>query len=107
MKCLRMVDFLICSCVYYVSYFFTQTIVNMNSLFSIVFLGLFSTVAVGPAASTNASVDSEGVNKTMSTIKVCTGKGESKECTSTKYEDGADCFILIQDGNTVTTGDDC
>ncbi|SEQ66265.1 hypothetical protein SAMN05444359_113120 [Neolewinella agarilytica] len=73
------------------------------------FLGLFSS-ALGPVAVANNSpqpVSFEILDRTMSTIKVCTGKGESKECTRTEYEDGADCFILIDDGGTVTSGKDC
>ncbi len=90
--------------------FFTYNLNKMNSLFSVLFLSLFSATAVGPVATTTSSpqpILSENLNRTLSTIKVCTGKGEAKECTRTDYADGADCFILIQDGTTVTSGDDC
>lgn len=89
------------------SCFFHLNINNMNSLFSLLFLGLFST-AVGP---TNTAANSPQpvfeVDRTLSTIKVCTGSGEEKQCTKTTYDDGADCYMVIEDAGTATTGDDC
>jgi len=83
----------------------------MSSLFSIIFLGLFSVATLDVSVSDSAEnrpLPNYNVDRIESKIKICDYDPVGNyRCETTVYNDGLDCLATWYGGNWYYSGDDC